>query len=443
MPTRAAWEVGKVLADNLLRKYLKDEDRFPESVGISLWSIDAFKSDGEVFSQALALMGIQPVWLESGRVCGIEPIGLDDLTLTLEDGSVVQRPRVDVLIQTSSILRDMVPHFADLMDEAAVMAGELDEPLELNAIRKHTLEQIEELRQELGERLPVESLHRMASFRVFSSAPGACGTGVGLALDASAWNDEADLAETYINWSGFAYGSDKVGQTGRISGMEAQQVFASQLKKLDVTYMRQYSPEYDLVDCSCYTGCLGGMSVAAKAVSGQRARIYFADKNTDDDHSVRDFAEDLEASVTSKLLNENWIEDRQQEGYQGAGEVASRVNTLFKWSATTESVAGWVFDRVVSTYIQDQERLEWLRRENPYGLEEMTRRLMEAQSRGLWTPAEDIFIAVQEAALLIEGDMEENIGEVIEEFQGSKVEVMTADDVEKWQPKWKLARTGS
>ena len=46
----------------------------------------------------------------------------------------------------------------------------------------------------------------------------------------------------------------------------------------------------------------------------------------------------------------------------------------------------------------------------------------------------------QEAALLIEDDMEEQIGEVSEEFQGSKVEVMTAADVEKWQPKWRMNR---
>ncbi len=58
IPTRAAWIVGQELADNLLRKYLDDTGSFPESVGISLWSIDAFKSDGEVFCQVLALMGM-------------------------------------------------------------------------------------------------------------------------------------------------------------------------------------------------------------------------------------------------------------------------------------------------------------------------------------------------------------------------------------------------
>lgn len=442
LPTRAAWEVGQALSDNLLRKYLQEEGHFPESVGISLWSIDAFKSDGEVFCQILALMGMRPLWQANGRVCGVEPIPLHVLQLDCTDGPGVLRPRVDVVIQTSSILRDMVPHFADLLDEAAVMAGDLPEPIEQNFIRKHTLEQLDELRRELGEQHSGEELRRMASFRVFSSAPGASGTGVGLALDASAWNDEADLAETYINWSGFAYGSDRISGFERVQGVAAHRLFAARLKDVEVSYMRQVSPEYDATDCSCYTGCLGGMSVAAKALTGKRARIYFADNNSEADHSVRDFQEDLEATTMAKLLNTHWIDQRQQEGYQGAGEVAGRVNTLFKWSATTETVAGWVFDRVVTTYIQDQTNLEWLRRENPYGLEEITRRLLEAQSRGLWRADAERLAAVQEAALLIEGDMEESIGEVREEFQGSKIEVMTAADVEKWQPAWRLERLG-
>jgi cobaltochelatase CobN len=441
MPTPAAWEVGRALSDNLLRKYLQDEGRFPESVGISLWSIDAFKSDGEVFCQILALMGMRPVWQANGRVAGVEPIPLEALALEHGEGTNLLRPRVDVVVQTSSILRDMVPHFADLLDEAAVMAGDLDEPLERNFIRKHTLEQLDELRRDLGDQHNGEELRRLASFRIFSSAPGACGTGVGLALDASAWKDQADLAETYVNWGGYAYGSDRIEGFHRAVGVEAHRLFAARLKGVEATYMRQYSPEYDATDCSCYAGCLGGMSVAAKAVAGKRARIYFADNNTEEDYSVRDFQEDLEASITAKLLNERWIEHRKQEGYQGAGEISNRVNTLFKWSATTETVAGWVFDRVVTTYIQDQANLEWLRRENPYALEEITRRLLEAQSRGLWQAREDLLAAVQDAALLIEGDMEECVGEVREEFQGSRVEVMTAADVEKWQPAWRLART--
>jgi cobaltochelatase CobN len=443
MPTRAAWEVGKELADNLLRKFLKEEGRFPESVGISLWSLDAFKSDGEAFCQILHLMGMRPVWEGTGRVSRIEPIELGRLTLEVDGMHTMSRPRVDVVIQTSCILRDTVPHFADLVDEAAVTAGELDEPYDRNFIRKHTQERMAELKEELGKRLSEGELKRMASFRVFSSAPGTYGIGVGLALDASAWETDDDLAETFINWNGYAYGSDLGGQFSRVSGMEAHRLYAGNLKTLDVTYMRQCSPDYDMVDCGCYAGCLGGMSVAAKAVSGKRARLYWADTNAEGDLSVRDLKDDIAASVRTKLFSKNWIKHQREHGHKGAGDVSSRVNNLFKLSATTYEVEKWVFDSVVETYIRDRENLEWLRQNNPYALEEVTRRLLEAHSRGLWEADPDLLKDVQQAALLIEGDMEEIIGEVREEFQGAKVDVMTAKDVEKWNHKWKIDRVGS
>ena len=420
MPTRAAWEVGQQLADNLLRKYLGEEGRFPESVGVSLWSIDAFKSDGEVFCQILYLMGMTPCWGANGRIVRVEPIDLETLSLDLEDKSTVPRPRVDVVIQTSSILRDMVPHFADLMDEAACMAASLDEPFERNFILKHTRERMAELKEEVGGQLSEKQMRRMASFRVFSSPPGTAGTGVGLALDASAWETEDDLAETYINWAGYAYGSDRNGKADRVAGIQAHKIYAANLKTLDVSYMRQYSPEYDLVDCGCYTGFLGGMSVAAKAVSGKRAKLYWADTNAQGDLSVRDLKTDIEASVRVKLFNENWIENQKHHGYKGASGVSNRVNNLYKWSATTRQVDKWVFDAVVTTYIRDEENLAWLREKNPYALEEITRRLLEAQGRDLWDADEEMLEEVKQAALMIEGDMEETIGEVTGEFQGSQ-----------------------
>lgn len=440
MPTRAAWKIGRKLADNLLRKYLADEGRFPESVGISLWSIDAFKSDGEVFCQILYLMGMQPRWGSNGRILDIDPIDLDRLTIDTAPDGTLARPRVDVVIQTSSILRDMVPHFADLLDQAAYAAGELDEPVERNFIRKHTRERMAELRREVDQALSESDIKRLASFRVFSSPPGTAGTGVGLALDASAWESDNDLAETYINWAGYAYGSDRSGDFTRVAGRQAHQIYAANLKTLDVSYMRQYSPEYDLVDCGCYTGFLGGMSVAAKAVSGRRARLYWADTNAEGDVSVRDLKDDIAASVRTKLFNGNWIEHQKDHGYKGAAGVSSRVNNLFKWSATTHEVEKWVFDKVVDTYIQDAENLVWLRQNNPYALEEITRRLMEAHSRGLWDADPDMLDAVQEIALAIEGDMEEAMGDVEADFQGAKVDVMTAKDVEKWQHGWKIDR---
>ena len=441
LPTRAAWQVGQELSDNLLKKYMADEGRFPESVGLNLWSIDAFKSDGEIFCQILYLMGMRPVWADNGKVTGIEAIPLDDLSLTIGDICHKPRPRVDVVIQTSGILRDMVPHFSDLVDEAAVLASGLDESHEINFIKKHTDEEMDRLRQELGDRYPENHVARMASFRVFSSPPGTYGIGVGLALDASAWETEADLVETYVNWGGYAYGSSRDKNPPVMSGQAAHALYASRLATVDATYMRQYSPEYDILDCGCYASYLGGMSQASKTLGGKSSPIYWGDANTAGDNSIRDVKEDIELSARSRLLNHRWIQNQKDHGFKGAESVSNRVNNLYKWSAVTGKVDKWVFDEVVATYLHNPDNLEWLKSQNPYALEELTRRLLEAQARGLWDADPEDLAAVRNAALEIEGDMEECIGEVDEEYQGNTVDILTATDVEKWKHKWKLGKT--
>ncbi len=440
LPTKAAWQVGQELCDNLLKKYMADEGRFPESVGINLWSLDAFKSDGEIFCQILYLMGTRPVWRNGGKVTGIEAIPLPDLKLTIDDTLYQPRPRVDVVIQTSGILRDMVPHFADLVDEAAVLASGLDESHDLNFVKKHTDEEMERLRRELNDQYPDKQIARMASFRVFSSPPGTYGIGVGLALDASAWETEADLVETYVNWGGYAYGSSRNDDLPRVSGQAAHALYAKRLETVDATYMRQYCPEYDLLDGGCYAAYLGGMSLASKTLSGKSAPIYWGDANAAGDNSIRDVKEDIEMSARARLINPRWIENQKNHGFKGAESVSSRVNNLFKWSAVTKKVDKWVFDEVVETYIHNPENFEWLKSQNPYALEELTRRLLEAQARGLWDADPEDLDAIKNVALDIEGDMEERIGDVDEEYQGSAVDILTASDVEKWKREWRLTK---
>lgn len=437
LPTPAAWEMGKQLADKLLLKYWTEEEKFPESVGINIWSGDAFKSDGELLCQILYLMGVCPVWDNQGRVGDVAPIPLAELRIGLPDGADKARPRVDVTVQTSSIMRDLVPNFCELMDRAVVRVSRLDEPFDRNFIRKHTEEQMAALRKETGEELGDARIRRLATLRVFSSAPGTYGLGVGLALDASAWQGAQDLAEIYINWGGHAYGSD--GENGDAAyGIKARQLLADQLARLDVTYMKQSSVEYDVLDCGCYAVAMGGMAAAAKAVGVKMPKLYWGDSTVPADAEVTDLEAEIDKSARVKLLNPHWIKHMQEHGYQGAQSVSSRVNNLFKWSATSGKVSKQLFDQVVDTYILDEEKRKWLQETNSYAMEEITRRLLEAHSRGLWEADEDLLENVRAAALEIEGDMEEVMGDVTGEFQGSKVEVLRTNDVEKWRMEWRI-----
>ncbi|NLJ27806.1 MAG: cobaltochelatase subunit CobN [Deltaproteobacteria bacterium] len=436
LPTRAAWEIGCKLADRLLSKFLDEEGRFPENIGINLWSSDAFKSDGEVCSQILYLLGVRPVWNAYGRVGKVEAIPLEELEIRVAGEKIVRRPRIDVTIQASGILRDMVMNFCELLDDAVLLVSRLDEPGEWNFIRKHTLEHMDALRSEMQDRLSESQIRRLASFRVFSSAPGTYGLGVGLALDASAWEDDKDLAEVYVNWGGYAYGSNKNAEGLKVYGMEVQDLLARQLSNIDVSFMKQSTAEYDILDCGCYAVFQGGMAAASRALGGKGPKLYWGDANQADTPDIRDFKEEIGRSARARLLNRKWIENMKRHGYQGAQDVSSRVNNLFKWSATSREVEKWVFDSVVESYILDRENLEWLREANPHALEELTRRLLEAHSRGLWEADPELLAEVQSAALTIEGDMEEMMGDVEGEFQGGKVEMLTSRNVEKWEPKW-------
>lgn len=433
MPTEAAWTIGCGMADMVLQKFHREEGRFPESIGMSLWSSDAFKSDGELLSQIFALMGVRPVRQANGRVNGIEVIPLDELKVTI-DGVSMPRPRIDVTIETSSIVRDMVPHFLALIDKAVAAVSALEEESpESNFVRKHTLEQLAALQESHAEQMEASLMQRLSLYRVFSSPPGAYANGVALALDASAWNDRRDLAETYINHSGYAYGGEQLDH-----GVKAYDLFSRQLARVEVSYIKQTSEEYDALDCGCYAASAGGMAAAAQVLSGKPAKTWWADATRPGNPDIRDFREEAERSVRAKLCNESWIAAMKEHGFQGAQGFASRINNLFKWSATTGEVETWVFERVVETFVQNDENREWIRQMNPYALEEITRRLLEAEARGLWEARPDLLEAVRQAALSIEGDLEEHIGDVDESFQGGRIDIFTGKDVERWKQEWRL-----
>lgn len=428
LPTRAAYQVGRQMAHDLLGRYLEEEGRFPERVGVSIWSSDAFKSDGELFCQILTLMGVRPCWDKQETVIHLEAIPLQELQLEY-NGELRPRPRVDVTIETSGIMRDMVPHFCDLLDQAVLLVSELEEPHEWNAVKKHTDQMMEELLETSDNHMSTKKMRRMATFRVFSSAPGTYGLGVGLALDASAWTTDKELAEIYINWGGHAYGS------GNRSTV-ARDMLARQLAQLDIAYMKQASEEYDILDCGCYSVSQGSMATATRALSCKQVKLYWTEAGGD--RELCDVKEQLQRSAATRLLNAHWIESMKEHGYQGAMAVSGRVNNLFKWSVTSHEVSKELFDRVVSTYILDEENRRWLMEQNPYSMEEITRRLLEAASRELWEPDDSMLRAVQHMALEVEGEMEEIMGEVSEEFQGGKVEVLGADMVDKWQHEWRI-----
>lgn len=419
VPSKSAWESGKRLAEAVFRKHLDEQGIPPENTAIYWMANDIMWADGEGMAQIMYLLGVKPVWQSNGRVSSFEIIPLDQLG----------RERIDVTVRISGIIRDNFSTCIDIIDEAIQAVASLPEPLEKNFVRKHALAQI--ANQNADENDPVA--WRDATLRVFASKPGSYSAGTQLAVYASAWKDEKDLADIFVFWNGYAYGKG-------IFGEEKHKQLTENLKTVDITYNKVVSDESDLFGCCSYFGTQGGMTAAARHLSGKSVKTYYGDTREPEAVEVHDMADEIRRVVRTKLLNPKWIEGQKHHGYKGAGDIMKRIGRVYGWEATTQEVDDWIFDDIAETFVLDEKNREFFKENNPWALEEISRRLLEAQQRGLWDANPEILDRLRESYLETESLLEENMGEVSGNFQGGNVNIFTSEDVADWAEKMEEIR---
>ncbi|HWR57062.1 MAG TPA: cobaltochelatase subunit CobN, partial [Negativicutes bacterium] len=409
IPTKAAWQVGKKLADALVARHEQDTGKVPENCGMVLFATDCMWTDGEQVAQIMALLGVEPKWLAGGRVKGFRIIPPDELG----------RPRIDVTLRIGGVTRDCFPGIIEYLDEAVRAVAALEEPVEQNYVRKHALEQMLQLPAQTPE------AWEQATARIFGSRPNTYGAGVSLAVHASAWKTEKDLSDIFIAWSGYAYGKNRGGQ-------DATEQFKRQLTTVDLTYNKAATDEYDLFGCCCHFSYYGGLTAAARTQSGGEIKTYYGDTRDPERPAVTSLSEEINNVVRVKILNPDWIDGMKRHGYKGAGDMAKRITHVYGWEATTGEVADWVFDDLAKTYVLHEEMRAWFAENNPWAMEEINRRLLEAAERGLWQADPEVLEGLQDTYLEIEGWLEERMGDVEGEYQGGSIDIMTAEDVPAW-----------
>lgn len=412
VPTKAAAVLGRKLSDSLINKYLNEEGRLPENVAFYWMCADIMWSDGEGLAQMMHLLGVRPVWAKNGRVQNFEIISLTELG----------RPRIDLTIRVSGITRDNFPDRIALLDRAVQAVAELDEPVELNFIRKHSLENIKEQGADPADR----DAFRRASRRIFSAAPGTYRAGVNLAVYASAWKTESDLADIFIAWNGYAYGDGYFGEA-------SHEELARSLATVDVTFNKIMDDSHDLLGCCGYFGNHGGLSAASGHLKGEKVKNYYGDTREPAAVEVRTLADEIRRVVRTKLLNPKWIDGMKRHGYKGAGDISKRIGRVFGWEAATGDVDDKIFDDITGTFFADKENREFFEKHNPWALEEAARRLLEAEARGLWNADPEMLDTLKDTYLEIEGWIEERMGDIEGDFQGGSIDIIGADEVEGWK----------
>ncbi len=365
LPTPAATRLAKRAAERLVRRYVQDHGEYPRCIALSVWGTASMRTGGDDIAQALYLIGARPVWAEgSGRVIDTEILPT----------SALRRPRVDVLLRVSGFFRDAFPDLIRLFDSAVRAVVALDESDEQNPLRARV--RADELA--LCERgVPAAEAARRARFRVFGSKPGAYGAGLQSLLDQGTWRDRGDLANAYLDWSGYAYGAEQMGEPARDS-------LAARLSSVDAVLHNQDNREHDVLDSADYYEFQGGLSAAVDLLRGEPAALYHGDNQNPEAPRVRSLKEEIGRVVRSRVVNPKWIAGARRHGYKGASEMAATVDFLFGYSAATGVVEDYQYALLSDAYLLDADNRQFLADHNPSALREMTERLLEAMQRGLW-----------------------------------------------------------
>jgi cobaltochelatase CobN len=381
VPSRLAWETGQAMADSLLARYLADTGTYPRSVGLSVWGTAAMRTSGDDVAEVLALLGVRPVWDEaSRRLTGLDPIPPAELG----------RPRIDVTVRISGFFRDAFPHVVTALDDAVRLVAGLDEPDDQNYVRAHAQAD-----------LAGHGNERRATTRIFGSKPGAYGAGILPLIDARNWRDDADLAEVYAAWGGFAYGRD-------LDGREARADMETSYRRIAVAAHNTDTLEHDIADSDDYFQYHGGMIATVRALTGRAPRAYIGDSTRPDTVRTRSLSEETARVFRARVVNPRWVDAMKRHGYKGAFELAATVDYLFGYDATAGVVEDWMYDKLTQTYVLDEGMREFFAQSNPWALHGIAERLLEAADRKLWAaPDPDTLAALRQAYLDTEGDLED------------------------------------
>jgi len=310
------------------------------------------RNGGDEIAQALALMGVRPVWDgRQRRVVDLEVIPLAQL----------DRPRVDVTLRISGFFRDAFPNLVDLMHRAGLL-----------------------LRQTTGTALG----------RIYGSAPGAYGAGLQGLMDSGAWESASDLATAFLNWSQWRYSSNAA---GTLQVQQDRDGLCDRLRQVDGVLHNQDNREHDLLDSDDYYQFQGGLAATVTQLRGQAPALWFGDHARPQRPRIHRLARELDKVIRSRLLNPRWLEGMRRHGYRGGFEMSASLNYLFAYDASTGATPDWAYGAIAGQWLLEPDSRAALNRTNPWALQEMGERLLEAHRRGLWRDADKEQIQALEA----------------------------------------------
>jgi len=372
VPTDLAMERGAEIAEKTLMRYRAQTGVYPESVAVVLWGFETTGTGGETIGQIFRYLGVK-----LNRKYGFwdpkpEPISLKELG----------RPRIDCLVSICGFFREMFPQQLELLAQTFQLLSELDEPEELNPIKKHSRENRELIASTPNpQKLDCRIAERLACARIFGPQSGEYGTKMLSLIEDSVWEKEEDLAKAHFDSMAYAHAKN-------LHAFRIEEIYLQNLKRVKLVSQIIYSNDYDLIDLDHYYEFSGGLSRSIEMETGRRPALFFSDSRWEkiETESAGVF---LENAIRSRLLNPKWIDSMLNHNWHGPQKIADRVEYLIGWSATAHNVPSWIYSQIANKFVFDQNTLDRINASNPFAGHQLMERLMEAFHRGYWQASEE------------------------------------------------------
>ena len=367
IPSKEGYILGKKTAEEMINKYLKEKGKYPNKIGIILWSCETERNEGANEATILHLLGMKPVWDKNDRVTGVKPVS----------GAILQRPRIDVHIQASGLYRDSFPNVILLLDKAVRQASQLRDVE--NFIAKHS-RIIEKSLLEKG--YSKNDAAALSNIRIFSAKPGSYGTKIAEVIPNSGfWENDQEIAEVFINQVSFAYGKD-------IWGKPLKTAYKKNLEDINITMHSRSSNLYMTMDNDDVFQYLGGLSLAVKKISGKYPDVLISRQQDRNNSYIEGIEKTIGKELRTRYLNPKWIEGMKKENYAGAREMADFLENMWGWQVTVpDAVDKTKWEQTYEVYVEDKYGMDlkdFFNRKNPWAYQSITARMLEAVRKDYW-----------------------------------------------------------
>ncbi len=369
-PTPQSWRVGVQLAESTLQKRLDETGQYPKKVAVTLWGGELIRTEGAQIAMIFHFLGVEPVRNARGTVHAVQLVPMEKL----------QRPRIDVVVQTSGQARDIAASRLFLIEEAVKLASNADDPQEFpNRVKEGTLA-AEAVMKDKG--LSPLDARTFATARVFGGVNGNYGTGImGLVESGDRWEEDTELTDQYLKNMGAIYTKDHWGhyQPG---------VFTAALQHTDTVVHSRSSNQSGPLSLDHVYEFMGGINAVIRNVTGEEPDAMFSDLRNPNNPKVQGAKEAIWTESRTTLMNPKYIKAMQAEGSSAAESFAETFRNTYAWNVLKPvAIDNELWEGLYDVYVRDSLGLDmkaYFKEKNPYALQEMSAVMLETIRKGYW-----------------------------------------------------------